>query len=121
MIKQACDDIMTAFMKLCEQVGCPFALEKTEWATVRIVFLGTLLDGERWCLCIPNEKRTKALSQIRLMMSKRSATIKQIQALTGILNFLNRAMVPGRVFTRRMYSKLKTTDKLAGVLNSTIM
>ena len=97
------------------------ALEKTEWATVRIVFLGTLLDGERWCLCIPNEKRTKALSQIRLMMSKRSATIKQIQALTGILNFLNRAMVPGRVFTRRMYSKLKTKDKLAGVLNSTIM
>ena len=46
-------------------------------------------------------------------MSKRSATIKQIQALTGILNFLNRAMVPGRVFTRCMYSKLKTIDKLS--------
>ena len=31
--------------------------------------------------------------------------------LTGLLNFLNRAIVPGRVFTRRMSSKLCITDK----------
>ena len=47
---------------------------------------------------------------MRLIASKKSATIKQIQSLTGILNFLNRAIVPGRVFTRRMYAKLKTRN-----------
>ena len=31
--------------------------------------------------------------------------VKDIQALCGYLNFLNRAIYPGRVFTRRMYAK----------------
>ena len=82
---------------------------KTEWMTVVIVFLGTLLDGVNHCLCIPEEKRLKALNQIRWIKSKKKVTIKEVQKLTGLLNFLNRAIVPGRVFTRRMYAKLSTT------------
>ena len=35
-------------------------------------------------------------------------TVHTVQKLTGILNFLNRAIVPGRVFTRRMYAKIST-------------
>ena len=41
---------------------------------------------------------------------KEKSNNKEIQCLTGILNFLNRAIVPGRVFTRRMYAKPKTTS-----------
>ena len=51
------------------------------------------------------------MNQLKLILSKKKATIKQIQSLTGLLNFLNRAIVPGRAFTRRMYNKLKLTDK----------
>ena len=75
------------------------------------IFLGTLLDGQRHCLCVPEEKRIKALNQIKFIKSKRTAMIKQIQCLTGILNSINRALVPGRVFTRRMYGKIHTVDK----------
>ena len=110
VLRKACDDMMTAFVALCKKINCPLSEEKTEWSLIRIIFLGTLLDGERYCLCIPEEKCIKALNQVLWFQHKRTATVKQVQCLTGILNFLNRAIVPGRVFTRRMYAKLKTTD-----------
>ena len=38
-------------------------------------------------------------------MIKKKATIKELQKLAGHLNFINRTIVPGRVFTRHMYVK----------------
>ena len=106
LTSQVCDGMVLAFIRLCKRINCPIADEKTEWSTPIITFLGTLLDGQRRCLCIPEEKRIKALNQLRRITSRRKATIKEIQCLTGLLNFLNRAIVPGRVFTRRMYAKM---------------
>ena len=40
--------------------------------------------------------------------------MKQVQSLTGFLNFLNRAIMPGRAFTRRMYAKLSTKNGKSG-------
>ena len=111
ILKDQCNKFMRTFIVLCKRINCPLSQEKTEWATVRIIFLGTLLDGTRYCLCIPEDKKLKALSILNQVMAKRTITIKQVQSLTGILNFLNRALVPGRVFTPRMYSKLKTCNK----------
>ena len=39
------------------------------------------------------------------MVSKRKATVKELQTLCRFLNFLNKAIFPGRTFTRRMYAK----------------
>ena len=39
------------------------------------------------------------------MGQKRKATVDELQKLSGFLNFLNKAIVPGRAFTRRMYAK----------------
>ena len=47
---------------------------------------------------------------------KDKATIKFVQRLTGTLNFLSKAIVPGRTFTRRLYSKLKTKDSQGNAL-----
>ena len=108
--RDECDGMVRSFLVLCKRINCPVSQDKIEWGAVIITFLGTLLDGERHCLCISEEKRIKALNQIKMIKSKRKATIKEIQQLTGILNFLNRAIVPGRVFTRHMYSKIKTVN-----------
>ena len=102
---------MQTFIDLCTRINCPLSEEKMEWFSPIMIFLGTLLDGKRHCLCIAEEKKVKALNQIRWIRSKHTAPVKQIQCLTGILNFLNCAIVPGRVFTRCMYSKLKVIDK----------
>ena len=111
LLKLECDQMMDRFLRMCKEINCPVSEEKCEPASEMMVFLGILLNGVLHCLCIPEEKRLKAVNQLRLILSKKKATIKQIQSLTGLLNFLNRAIVPGRAFTRRMYNKLKLTDK----------
>ena len=73
--------------------------------TTLISFLGVLLDGVNKIISIPEEKRIRALRQINWLLDKKSAKVKELQQLAGLLNFLNRAIVPGRVFTRRMYAK----------------
>ena len=82
-------------------------MDKTYWDDSVMVFLGLLLDLINRRVCLPQEKVDKTLL-IQSMMNKRNSkvTVKQVQQVCGILNFLGRAIVPGRAFTRRLYSIL---------------
>ena len=93
------------FLDLCSNINFPVALDKTTWGSTIIIFLGLLIDTERQVVCIPVEKAEKALRLIgRIQASKKhKATVLQIQQLAGFLNFLCRAIVPGRAFTARLY------------------
>ena len=71
-----------------------------------MVFLGMLLDGKCHIIIVPSDKVTKATNYLRFAIENRKVTVKFIQLLTRILNFLNRAIMPGRAFTRGMYGKL---------------
>lgn len=55
---------LTTYMGVCAEVNYPLSPEKTIWATQVIVFLGMLLDAIRRIICIPVDKRDKALTQI---------------------------------------------------------
>ena len=102
-----CNKSVEEFLKICVTIGCPISQDKTEWATQLIVFLGVLLNGRLKLLSILVDKRIKATNLLNLAIDQRKVTIKFIQQLTGTLTFLQKALVPGRVFTRRMYSNLK--------------
>ena len=106
-----CNQAMQEFLHLCDLVGFPTAEEKTEWGAHIMIFLGMLLDGKNCVLAVPQEKCVKALNLLRLALDQKKITIKQIQNITGTLNFIHRAIVPGRTFTHSMYDKLKTKDK----------
>ena len=41
-----CNAMIQEFLDICKKVGIPIALDKTQWATVRIIFLGILLDRQ---------------------------------------------------------------------------
>ena len=75
------------------------------------MFLGVLLDGVHHCLVVPEEKRIRALNELEGLIDKKKATVKQLQQLTGLLNFLCRAIHLGRAFTRRMYAKFSWDAK----------
>ena len=109
--QQGCNSMVRNFLAMCRYIGCPIAEEKTEWAENMVVFLGILLNGKTWTLSLPAEKVFKAQEILNWAIDKKCVTIHFVQRITGILNFLNKAIVPGRVFTRGMYEKLKTTDK----------
>ena len=103
--KVRCDALVSEFLRICEKVQLPVVLEKTEWSEAPLVFLGILLDGVSMSLALPIDKRDKALKMLSYFIDKRKVTVKHLQTLTGYLNFLTKAIHPGRVFTRHMYSK----------------
>ena len=100
-----CNELVTVFLDVCKTINFPVALEKMFWACLRLVFLGVLLDGSLFRLCVPEEKRIHALKMIQEIVSKKKATVKQLQRLTGTLNFLCKVLHPGHTFTRHMYAK----------------
>ena len=81
------------------------SLETTEWAVQSIIFLGILLDGRSFTLGIPLEKRDHVVHLLNTFLDKRKARIKGLQVLCGYLNFLSKAIFPGRTFIRCMYAK----------------
>ena len=111
-----CHEFMNQFLLICKQVGCPTSLEKTEGPSQLMNFLGMLLDGKNFMVAVPIEKRIKAMNLIDYVLDNKKVTIKFIQRLTGTLNFLNKAIVPGRTFTRAMYNGLKLKDSKGHIL-----
>ena len=103
--KYLCNQMIQGFINLCAELNLPVAVEKTEWADTLVVFLGILLDGTSYTLSIPMEKQEKALKLLNDIVTKKRATVKQLQVLMGYLDFLTKAIFAGRTFTRRMYSK----------------
>ena len=81
-------------------------MEKTQWADTRMVFLGLLIDTLKRLICIPIEKidRAKDLIEDILLQKTGKVTVHQIQKLAGFLNFLCKAILPGRAFTQRLYA-----------------
>ena len=112
MIAALCNKQLQTFIEVCEEIHFPVALEKTFWNDTVMIFLGLLLDSEKQLICIPLEKLNKARDLLDRILSKKKVTIKEIQQVTGFLNFLCRCVVPGRVFLRRLYALTKfKTDK----------
>ena len=103
--KLLCNLLLKEFLNLCKILNVPLSDDKTEWASSLIVFLGVLLDRANHLLAIPEEKRLQTLHKLQNLISKKKAPVQDLQSLVGLLNFINRAIVPGRAFTRCMYSK----------------
>ena len=100
-----CNYMIDSFLKLCSQLGVPVSMDKTEWASDKIVFLGILLDGHYLSLAIPEDKRIKAVELLSEMIGQKKTMVKKLQQLCGFLNFLGKAIFLGRTFSRRMYAK----------------
>ena len=76
-----------------------------------MVFLGLLIDGVNRLVCVPREKILKALDTIDQVLNFKKTTVHQMQKICGYLNFLGRSIVPGRAFTRRLYSVGKSKEE----------
>ena len=108
LLKWLCNQQIQQFLDLCESIKFPVALEKTFWVTTLIAFLGMLIDTEKQIILLPKDKVERALLQIRAITNhpKRKSTVPRTQKLCGLLNFLCRAIYPGRPFLTRVYATL---------------
>ena len=112
LLRLLCNKQVKEFLQVCESIAFPVALEKTFWATTKMVFLGMLIDTVNQCVCVPIDKINKAVSLIEsvLVSKSKKVTLNQLQKICGFLNFLGRCIIPGRAFTR-LYA-YTVSDKL---------
>ena len=92
-------EIMKTFFGSCMKLGIPAAEEKTVWPTPVLVFLGLELDTLLMQVRIPHNKIEQLIIKA-VLAHKQSITLKEMQSLLGSLNFVCRAIVPGRPFCR---------------------
>ena len=104
LIKALCDGQMDLFLRICEIIRFPISMEKTVWGCPIITFLGLLIDTCNKIIGIPIQKITKATELINTVLKRKKVTVLCLQNLCGYLNFLCKAVIPGRVFTRRLYT-----------------
>ena len=68
-----------------------------------VVFVEDLeLDSVSFEVRLPLDKIDKCLSLIASFLTRKKVTLKEIQSLTGMLNFACSVVVPGRAFLRRL-------------------
>ena len=106
LLKWLCDKQVKTFLFVCREINFPIAAEKTFWGSTKITFLGFLIDSERQMVAVPVEKLIKGRNMVNYVLSKKKITVLQLQKICGFLNFLGRCIVPGRAFTRRLYSNI---------------
>ena len=112
-LRALCDAQVRKFIEICNMIKFPVSLEKTYWSSETLCFLGLLIDAIHQFVSIPVDKVKRATDMIQEILGKRNKkiTVKQIQKLCGFLNFICQCIVPGRAFTRRLYSYFSSSMK----------
>ena len=112
-----CERLLTSFQGMCDQLGVPLAPEKTVAPKTVLCFLGLEIDSVRRQVRIPSEKLMKLKAQLRMAMSSRELKVRQAQSLVGSLNFVCRAVAPGRTFLRRLIDLTKGRSDPEGIVH----
>jgi hypothetical protein len=89
-------------MGLGRNLGLCFQDSKTEWPTTTIEFLGLELDSISMEACLPADKLTYLKELLSLWSAKRSASLREVQELSGFLQFASQVIPRSRPFIRRI-------------------
>ena len=93
---------LTAALALCSRLGVPMSNEKLEGPCTMLTFLGIELDTVLMIARLSAERLKELQLLLLSWVRKRVATVKELQSLTGILNFACTVVRPGRAFLRRI-------------------
>ena len=111
LYKAWCDNQIQMFVSICQAIDFPVSAEKTVWGSSRLTFLGLLIDTILQLICVPEEKIIKLIRLLEETLKKCSIKLRDLQSLCGHLNFVCKAVVPGRPFTRRLYYATATKEQ----------
>ena len=97
-----CQGQLHLFLDLCSYLGIPIAPEKTCGPATTLSFAGIELDSVSFEARLPQDKLEKCVATISDFLTRKKVTLKEVQSLTGLLNFACSVVVPGRAFLRRL-------------------
>ena len=102
---EICQRQLNLFADLCGHLGVPIAPEKTCGPATTLSFAGIELDTIELEACLPAEKKIlKCKDLISDFLKRKNVTEgrKEVQSLTGLLNFACSVILPSRAFLRRL-------------------
>jgi hypothetical protein len=67
-----------------------------------VLFLGIETDTINMIMKLPQEKVSEIKERIISCLNSYKITLRELQSLIGILNFVCQVIVPGRTFSRRL-------------------
>ncbi len=98
---EGCKVIMEGFSKMCESLGVPLAIEKTVGPQQALTYLGLEIDSQMMQVRVPLDKVIALKNKLHRVLAKHKV---EVQSIVGTLNFVCRAVAPGRAFLRRLIS-----------------
>ena len=107
----SCAGVLHVFSSLCNQLGVPIAKEKTEGPVQTITYLGLEIDAVKMQVQVPKGKVQALCEHIHQSLSKKKITLRSVQSLVGSLNFVCRAISPGRAFMGRLIALTRGLTK----------
>ncbi len=108
----SCGALLQTFRTVCNKFGVPLAEEKTVGPVSCLTFLGLQLDSESQTVSIPQSKIEAVKDKIESALGKETVSLRELQSLIGSLQFICRAVAPGRAFLRRLI------DQTCGIRNA---
>ena len=89
-------------LRLCKELGIPMSAGKTEGPTTQLTFLGIELDTVAMQARLSDARKLDLTQLCTEWEGKKSACIKELQSLTGILHFACQVVRPGKFYLRRI-------------------
>ncbi|CAC5406793.1 unnamed protein product [Mytilus coruscus] len=102
--------------RLLDSCGLEESFHKAVSPSTRMEFLGIICDTSTLLLQIPDDKLKDIQEILHFWTNKRSAKLRDIQSLVGILNFMASCVRPGRVFMSRLLNWLRSAYDQTGYI-----
>lgn len=106
-----CLESVHTFETVCADLGVPLSIEKKVGPVTVLTFLGLELDSVKQTIKVPQEKIDKAKEAMLQLIQCKKITLKRLQSMVGLLNFICKAIPAGRAFNRRFYDVMSTAKK----------
>lgn len=91
--RDLCQTQLQLFLGLCQHLGIPIARENPSRAFAVIELDSVKLEAQ-----FPRDKPQKCIDLISAFLSQKKVTLRELQMLTGLLNFTSLVVVPVRAF-----------------------
>ena len=100
--RAACQEAQTTLIHLLRKLGFQISWNKLIDPTQCLTFLGVELDTVSMCLRLSRDKLAHLHQELLEFAKRQRATKRQLQSLTGKLNWAAAVIYGGRVFLRRI-------------------
>ena len=87
-----------------ESLQVPLVYSKLEGPSSCMTFLGIEVDTDSLRLRLPSDKLSRLKYELCRCCHRRLISKRELQSLTGLLQFASKVILPGRPFIRRLYA-----------------